>query len=71
MGFIIVAKNRKALFIITDVAWAVANVGLTWICVQTYGASGAGIAFFVSYVFHGAMIYPLVRWLSGFDVVFR
>jgi PST family polysaccharide transporter len=28
--------------------------------------SGAGIAFFGSYVFHGLLIYPIVRTLSGF-----
>jgi antigen flippase len=27
---------------------------------------GAGMAFFGSYVFHGLLIYPVVRWLTGF-----
>ncbi len=66
MGFIIVAKNRQALFMGVDLAWAVVNVGLTWICVSAFGLSGAGIAFLGSYVFHAVLIYPLVHWLTGF-----
>lgn len=66
MGFIIVAKNRQALFVGADLAWTAVNVGLTWLCVKLYGLNGAGIAFFGSYVFHALMIYPIARWLSGF-----
>jgi enterobacterial common antigen flippase len=66
MGFIIVAKNRQLLFFGLDLAWTVVNVGLAWICVGHFGLKGAGIAFFGSYVFHGLMVYPIVRALSGF-----
>jgi PST family polysaccharide transporter len=66
MGFIIVAKSRQGIFFTTELAWALVNVGITWVCVQTFGLVGAGIAFFASYVFHAAMIYPIVRRLSGF-----
>jgi PST family polysaccharide transporter len=66
MGFIIVAKNRQAIFFLAELAWALVNVGLTWFCVQAVGLAGAGIAFFASYVFHALMIYPIVRKLSGF-----
>ena len=67
MGFIIVAKNRQVLFFAVDLAWTLANVGLTWLCLQRYGLNGAGIAFFASYLFHGLVTYPIVRWLSGFS----
>lgn len=66
MGFIIVAKSRQGLFFVTELAWALVNVGLTWLCVRTFGLVGAGIAFFGSYVFHAMMIFPSVRMLSGF-----
>ncbi len=66
IGFIIVAKNRQAIFLAAEAAWTVVNVGLTWLCVKAFGLNGAGIAFFGSYVFHGLMIYPIVRRLSGF-----
>jgi enterobacterial common antigen flippase len=67
IGYIVVAKkNKQTLFFATELAWALVNVALTWWCVQSFGTMGAGIAFFLSYVFHGLMIYPIVRQLSGF-----
>lgn len=66
MGFIIVAKNRQLIFLGADLAWAVVNVGLAWLCVGRFGVTGAGIAFFGSYVFHGFLIYPIACVLSGF-----
>lgn len=66
MGFIIVAKNRQLFFVGAEIAWTVVNIGLTWICVEAFGVTGAGIAFFWSYVFHLLLIYPIARHLSGF-----
>ena len=66
MGFIIVAKAKQAIFFFAELAWGIVSLGLAWICVKSFGLNGAGIAFFGSYVFHGLMIYPIVRWLSGF-----
>lgn len=66
MGFIILAKGKANLFFWSEVAWTIVNVGLSWICITSFGLEGAGIAFFGSYVFHGLMIYPIVRRLSGF-----
>jgi PST family polysaccharide transporter len=66
IGFIILAKGESKFFFLTELAWTVVNVGLSWICVKSFGLNGAGISFFGSYVFHGLLIYPIVRWLSGF-----
>ena len=66
MGFIIVAKNRQMLFIASDVAWTCLNISLTLLCVDSFGVTGAGMAFFGSYLFHLLLIYPIVRHLSGF-----
>ena len=66
MGFIIVAKGEQKFFFLTELAWTVVNVGLSWLCLRSFNLDGAGIAFFGSYVFHGLMIYPIVRRLSGF-----
>ena len=67
MGFIIVAKNAQRIFIATELAWAVVNVGLSWICIERFGLVGAGIGFFGSYVFHWVMIQWVVRRMSGFS----
>jgi PST family polysaccharide transporter len=66
MGFIIVAKAKQNIFIVAELAWAVVSLGLAWTCVRSFGLDGAGIAFFGSYIFHGFLIYPIARRLSGF-----
>ena len=66
MGYIIVAKGAQKIFFWAELAWAVVNVGFSWICVSSFGLNGAGIAFFASYVFHWLLIYPIVHRLSGF-----
>lgn len=66
MGFIIIAKGKQNLFLLSEVAWAVVSLGLMWISITSFGLNGAGIAFFGSYVFHGFLTYSIVRWLSGF-----
>ncbi len=66
MGFIIVAKGKRALFFWSEFAWAVVSLALAWVCIRYFGLNGAGIAFFGSYVFHWLLIYPIARRLSGF-----
>ena len=67
MGFIIVAKGKQNIFIFCELAWTIVAVGLAWLCISLLGATGAGVAFFLSYVFHLVLIYPVVRRLSGFQ----
>lgn len=66
MGFIILAKGESTFFFWTELAWTAVNVSLSWLCLRSFDLNGAGIAFFGSYVFHGMMIYLVVRRLSGF-----
>jgi enterobacterial common antigen flippase len=66
MGFIIIAKGEQTIFFWAELAWTVVNIGLSWICLEYFGLTGAGIAFFGSYLFHAFLIYPIVRNLSGF-----
>jgi enterobacterial common antigen flippase len=66
MGFIILAKNAKRFFLASEIAWTAVHLSLAWVCIAHFGARGAGIAFFCSYVFHALMTYALVRLLSGF-----
>lgn len=67
-GFIIVSKNERWVFIATEVIWAAANVGLTFVLVRHYGLVGAGIAFAASYVVHGVVVYTIVRGGYGFEI---
>jgi enterobacterial common antigen flippase len=66
MGFIIVAKGRPGVFFAAEFAWTIVAVALAWLCVARFGLTGAGVAFFGSYVFHWILINPIARWLSGF-----
>jgi enterobacterial common antigen flippase len=66
MGYIIVAKGEQMIFFWAELAWTVANVGLSWVCINSFGLTGAGIAFFGSYVFHWLLINSIVRRISGF-----
>jgi antigen flippase len=66
MGYIILAKGKQQLFFWSELAWTVANVSLTWICVGRLGLIGVGVAFLASYLLHGLLIYMIVRRVSGF-----
>jgi PST family polysaccharide transporter len=66
IGFILLAKGAQGWFLWSDVAWTIVHLGLAWICVKSFGAVGAGVAFFGSYVFHAIVNYFIVRMLSGF-----
>lgn len=66
LGFVIVAKAKRGLFIGCEVAWGVVSIALAWACIASFGLVGAGVAFFGSYVFHGLMLYVIVSRLSGF-----
>ena len=66
IGFIIVAQARTWLFFGCELAWTLVSLGLAWGCVNAFGLTGSGISFFLSYVFHLFLIYPIVWSLSGF-----
>jgi PST family polysaccharide transporter len=66
MGFILGAKGaRKAIFL-SELFMALLQIGLVWVCVRRFGLNGTGIAFFVSYIGYGCLIYFIVRSVSGF-----
>ena len=66
MGYIVVAKGAKGIMIATEVAATVVHVGLAWVLLPIIGLAGAGVAFFGLYVWHGVLIYAIVRRLTGF-----
>jgi len=66
MGFIIVAKAERAIFFGCELAWATVSLILVWTCITKFGLNGAGIAFFGSYIFHGILVYAIVRRQSCF-----
>jgi O-antigen/teichoic acid export membrane protein len=66
MGYIVLAKNAQKAFFWTELAATVIHIGLAWVLVAHVGLNGAGVAFFGLYVWHGLLIYAVVRRISGF-----
>jgi PST family polysaccharide transporter len=66
MGYIIIAKAERALFMACEVAWGIVSLGFAWYLIPRFGLLGAGAAYFCSYVFHCLMLWFLVRRLCGF-----
>jgi PST family polysaccharide transporter len=66
MGFIVLAKGAQKIFFWTELAAAIVQVVLAWFLVARFGLAGAGAAFFGLYVWHGLLIYLIVRRLTGF-----
>lgn len=66
MGYIVLAKGAQKIFFWTEVAATVVHVGLAFLLLRPFGLAGATIAFFGLYVWHGLLIYFIVRRLSGF-----
>jgi antigen flippase len=66
MGFVLLARSTTRIFVVTEIAATTVHVGLAWILVRSIGITGAGIAFFGLYVWHTALIYLIVRRMTGF-----
>ncbi len=66
IGFIIVAEGRQGLFFWSEFAYTLLYMAMAWAFVRFQGLNGAGMAFFASYILHWLIVYPIVRWLTGF-----
>jgi PST family polysaccharide transporter len=66
LGYVILAKGLQKIFFWTEIAATVVHVGLAYVLVRTFGLPGATMAFFGLYVWHGCLIYFIVRGLTGF-----
>jgi PST family polysaccharide transporter len=67
MGYIIIAKAKQTIFFVCEIAWAVGNLLVTWLCISRFGLVGVGIGFFVSYVLHAVLIYDVVHRMTRFE----
>jgi enterobacterial common antigen flippase len=66
MGYVILAKGARNLFLATECAAAVVHVALAYVLVPRFGVAGATIAFAGLYVWHSAAVYLIARHLTGF-----
>jgi antigen flippase len=66
LGYLLIAKGERKIFFWSELGSNVVYVSLIWLGVDKFGLTGAGIAFFGSYVLYTLGIYLIVRRLSGF-----
>jgi PST family polysaccharide transporter len=66
LGFVLLAKGAQKVFFWSELVWTVVYLALSWVCISYFGLTGAGIAFFASYVFHAITNYLIARFLTGF-----
>jgi PST family polysaccharide transporter len=67
LGFILLAKGERNLFLWSELASTAAYTGLVWACLCGFGLKGTGIAFFGAYIFYWVLIYAIARRVSGFQ----
>lgn len=66
IGYIILAKAANRMMLWAEGASAVVSVALVWLLLPVLGLDGVGVAFVGLYVWHGVLVYVLVRRLSDF-----
>lgn len=66
MGYIVLAKGARGVFLATELAASVVHVGLAVFLVRWFGVVGAAMAFGGLYLWHSVLIYAIVRRMSGF-----
>ena len=66
MGYLVLAKGLQKTFFWTEVAATAVHVGLAYWLVGMLGATGAGIAFAGLYLWHGVVIFVVVKRLTHF-----
>ena len=68
MGYLLIAKRQTKLYFWAELSYNVLYAGLIWLCVQLWGLTGTGIAFFGLYVYYCLLMYIVTRRLSGFSL---
>lgn len=66
LGFVLLAKNRGRLFLLTEVTMHGLQVLLLWAGCSRFGLAGTGMAFFAVYVCYWWLILAIVRRLTRF-----
>jgi PST family polysaccharide transporter len=66
MGYLLLAKGKAKLYFWTELSYNALHAALIWICVQQWGLTGAGVAFFGLYVYYLLLMCVVLNKLSGF-----
>jgi antigen flippase len=66
IGFVIIAARKQTIFVLSEFVYTISYLAMAWAFMRHFGLNGAGLAFFVSYILHGIMVYSIVRRLTDF-----
>jgi PST family polysaccharide transporter len=66
LGFVLLAKGAQKVFFWSELVWTVVYLALSCAGISYFGLTGAGIAFFVSYIFSLTTNYIIARRLTKF-----
>jgi PST family polysaccharide transporter len=67
MGFILIARGARKAFFWSEFAASALQLILVWIGMSWLGLQGTGVAFFAMYVVYSALVYAIVRPMTGFS----
>lgn len=67
MGFILLAKDLRALFLATELGANALHVAFLWQAVRAFGLAGAGMAFAGMYLCYALLMVVLCRRVTGFQ----
>lgn len=67
LGFVLLAKGKSRMFIMTELSGAIVQILFTLICMRIWGLEGIGIAHFLLYVYYTILVLYVVRRISGFS----
>lgn len=67
MGFIMLAKNAKKTFFVSELAFNSLYLTAVWFAVGQWGVNGVGVAFVGMYAVYVAGVYVISRCLTGFS----
>jgi PST family polysaccharide transporter len=66
LGYVLIAKGKSLLYMLTELWSGVVNVGLIFLCMRLWKLEGVGVAFALLYGFYTAMMAGVVSRLTGF-----
>jgi PST family polysaccharide transporter len=66
MGYLLLAKGKRNLFIWTELLENLSYVAMVWLGIRFFGLAGTSMAFFCIYVAYYAIIYTAANRVSGF-----
>nr|WP_242692228.1 polysaccharide biosynthesis C-terminal domain-containing protein [Aridibaculum aurantiacum] len=50
LGYIIIAKAKKTMFVVTSILWEMVHIPIIFVCLHFWGLNGIGISYVIDYL---------------------